>query len=197
MRLHDAARAFAAAAFGERFPYVFALHDEGGHPHVHLTVRALGVDDSRLNPRKADLEVWRQRFAQALRDRGVEAEASPRRARGVPRKAERTAVRKMRERHLEKGAPAPRVMTAVYEANNARMGAAAPWEKRQWERQARIGRALTAEAIALSRSARPEDRGLGAALIQHMRRLPKDRSRESALSRIIHERRPEEDHRRR
>ena len=31
MRLYDAARAFAGEAFGDRFPYVFALHDEGGH----------------------------------------------------------------------------------------------------------------------------------------------------------------------
>lgn len=46
-------------------------------------MRALGDHGERLNPRKADLEAWRQAFAQALRDRGVEAEATPRRARGV------------------------------------------------------------------------------------------------------------------
>ncbi len=76
VRLHDAARAFAAETFGERFAYVFALHDEGRHPHVHLTVRRLGRDGERLNPRKADLQIWREGFARALRNRSIEAEAT-------------------------------------------------------------------------------------------------------------------------
>jgi len=189
MRVHDAARAFAVAAFGDRFPYVFALHDEGGHPHVHLTVRALGSDGSRLNPRKADLEVWRQRFAQALRDRGVEAEASPRRARGVLHKAEGTPVRKMRQRYRETGAPAPLFLMGADQADGARIGKAALWEYRQRRRQALIRRALAAEAVALSRSDRPEDRSLGLALLKHIRDTSKDRSEES--SRTTVERQPE------
>lgn len=179
MRLHDAARAFAAEAFGERFPYMFALHDEGGHPHVHLTLRVLGSDGTRLNPRKADLEVWRQRFAQALRDRGVEAEASPRRARGVIRKGERSSVRKMRERHSAQGGS-----TSISDqGHDLRRQVAALWEIRQRKRQARIRRSLAAEAIALSRSARTEDRVLGAALMEHMRRLPKLQDQGKALLR--------------
>lgn len=190
MRLHDAARAFAAEAFGDRFPYVFALHDEGGHPHVHLTVRALGSDGSRLNPRKADLEVWRQRFAQALRDLGVEAEASPRRARGVLHKAERTPVRKMRERYWERGTPAPLALMAADQADAARSGKAALWEYRQRRRQALIRRALAAEAVALSRSNRPEDRILGLVLLKHIRGSEKDRRNEER-SRAASERRPD------
>ena len=97
-RVHDASRAFASRLFADRHPYVFALHTDDRHPHVHLTVRALGRNGERLNPRKADLQLWRETFAAALRDRGVEAEATPRRARGVVRKAERTPVRKLRQR---------------------------------------------------------------------------------------------------
>ena len=78
-RLEDAARAFAQAVFADRFDYVFAVHDEGKHPHVHLTVRSLGREGQRLNPRKADLQAWREAFAGQLRARGVEAEAAPRR----------------------------------------------------------------------------------------------------------------------
>lgn len=189
MRLHDAARAFAAEALGDRFPYVFALHDEGGHPHVHLTVRALGSDGSRLNPRKADLEVWRRRFAQALRDRGVEAEASPRRARGVVRKAERTPVRKMRERFVAGKGPAPLVMASAWRQASSTPGRATPWEGAIRERQARVRRALAAEAVALSRSDRAEDRALGAALMDHLRRLPKVETREEQLSRLSDPRR--------
>lgn len=87
-RMHDASRAFAGQMFGDSHPYVFAFHADERHPHVHLTVRTLGHDGHKLNPRKADLEQWRQAFAAALRDRGVEAEATPRRTRGVVRKAE-------------------------------------------------------------------------------------------------------------
>ena len=171
MQLHDAARAFAKEAFGERFPYVFALHDEGGHPHVHLTVRTLGSDGTRLNPRRADLEVWRQRFAQALRDRGVEAEASPRRARGVLRKAERTPVRKMRERYEVGKGPTPRVLLGAYKAEAAREHASLPWETKQRKRQARIRRVLAAETVALSLSDQSKDRAMGEALAKHVRRV--------------------------
>lgn len=171
MRLQDAARAFAKEAFEERFLYVFALHDEGSHPHVHLTVRTLGSDGARLNPRKADLEVWRQLFAQTLRDRGVEAEASPRRARGVLHKGEPTPVRKMRERYVVGKGLTSRVLLGAYKVAATREDAWLPWATRQRKRQARIHRALAAEAVALSLSDRSKDRAMGVALAQHARRV--------------------------
>ncbi len=177
VRLHHAARAFAAEVFGDRFPYVFALHDEGGHPHVHLTVRALGSDGTRLNPRKADLEVWRQRFAQALRDRGVEAEASPRRARGVLRKAEPTPVRKLRERARD----LETVESRGRNRDAARRDEGEKWHMNQQTRQMRILRALSAEAVALSRSNRMMDRAMGLALTQHLRRFAHGRAKEGDL----------------
>ena len=94
----DAVRAFAIETFGGRHDYVFVQHLDDEHPHVHLTVRSLGYDGRRLNPRKADLATWREQFAGELRLRGVEAEATPRRARGKVRKAERGVVRAIRER---------------------------------------------------------------------------------------------------
>lgn len=188
LRLHDAARAFARATFGERFPYVFALHDEDRHPHVHLTVRVLGADGSRLNPRKADLEQWRQTFAQALRDRGVEAEASPRRARGVVRKAERTPVRKLRERFVDGKGAAPRVLAGAYRQAVTERARPAPWDAALKERQRRIRRALAAEAVALSRSERAEDRILGAALAEHVRSLPKIETRAERIKQIASQR---------
>jgi type IV secretory pathway VirD2 relaxase len=81
----DAARAFAIETFGHNHDYVFVQHLEDKHPHVHLTVRSLGHDGKRLNPRKADLQVWRERFAGELRLRGIAAEATPRRTRGKVR----------------------------------------------------------------------------------------------------------------
>jgi len=158
---------------------------------VHLTVRTLGSDGTRLDPRKADLEVWRQRFAQALRDRGVEAEASPRRARGVSHKAERTPVRKIRERHWVRGMHAPLALMSADRADAAKSETAAPWESRQRRRQWVILRALAAEAVALSRSDRPEDRGLGFALMKHVREFSNDRRSEES-SRTTGKRQPEQ-----
>lgn len=106
----DAVRAFAMEIFGGRHDYVFVQHLDDEHPHVHLTVRSLSYDGKRLNPRKADLAGWREQFAGELQLRGVEAEATPRRARGKVRKAERGILRAIRERGEQ-----PRVERAARE----------------------------------------------------------------------------------
>ena len=67
-----------------------ALHTDTDHPHVHLTVATQGEDGTRFNPRKADLHHWRERFAHELRERGVAAEATSRRARGHVQKRVRS-----------------------------------------------------------------------------------------------------------
>lgn len=184
-RLHDAARAFAGEMFGERFPYVFALHDEGRHPHVHLTVRMLGQDGERLNPRKADLQLWRERFAHALRERSVEAEATPRRARGVTRKAERTPVRKARERFEAGDGPPPRVLRdAVREAARTGEGAA-PWRAAMRARRDRIARVLSAEAVRLGLSRDADDRRKAETVVDFIKALPPVETRRDVIRRRL------------
>jgi hypothetical protein len=79
-----AAREFARETFqGHKF--VFVLHTDTKSPHVHLAVRAERSDGIRLNPRKADLQRWRERFAARLQDQGINALATPARARAVHR----------------------------------------------------------------------------------------------------------------
>ncbi|MPV57095.1 hypothetical protein CFB46_07725 [Burkholderia sp. HI2761] len=80
--VRDAARAFAHEIFGDGRPYVFAEHDDEAHPHVHLSVHIRGPDGRRLNPRNQDLHDWREAFARRLREYGVDANATPRMARG-------------------------------------------------------------------------------------------------------------------
>ena len=53
-------------------------HFDQPHVHCHVSVKAEGLDGVRLNPRHADLQRWRERFAHELRERGVEAEATRR-----------------------------------------------------------------------------------------------------------------------
>lgn len=81
--VHDAARDFAAAEFHGNYDYVFVSHDDTRHPHAHLVVKAMGYDGKRLNPRKADLQRWRESFATKLREHGIEANATKRQARGI------------------------------------------------------------------------------------------------------------------
>jgi hypothetical protein len=94
-----AARQFALDEFGGRFDYVFASHEDEAHPHVHLTVRARGYENRRLNPRKADLQRWREGFAHELRERGIDANATSRRTRGVKQRAIPQAVVHIGRRH--------------------------------------------------------------------------------------------------
>lgn len=184
-RVEDAARAFAAAIFADRHPYVFALHTDEPHPHVHLTVRALGRDGERLNPRKADLQLWRETFAAVLRDRGVEAEATPRRARGVVRKPERMADRRLRERFEGGEGPMPETLKGALRSAAMPAGADPPWETQLRRRQAAIRRALVVEALRLQTSRADDDRRLGADLERFVRSLPPVATRRDILARAL------------
>lgn len=83
-----AVKAFAREEFGAKHRYAMILHTDEPHPHVHLVVRAMGLDGQRLNIRKATLREWRGQFARHLRELGVPANATDRAIRGVtkPRK---------------------------------------------------------------------------------------------------------------
>lgn len=185
----NSARAFASEIFADRFDYVFALHDEGRQPHVHLSVRNLGRNGERLNPRKADLQVWRERFAHQLRARGIEAEATPRRARGVVRKAEQIPVRKLRDRAERGGGPLPLVLRKALAEAAYPSSDAAPWRDAIARRQARIRKLFQAEALGLTRSDRPMERALGQILIAAIERWPAPEIRRDRLVRALSERR--------
>jgi hypothetical protein len=79
-----AAREFARTELADH-KFVMVLHDHQANPHVHISVRAESKHGRRLNPRKTDLHRWRATFAEKLRERGIEAEATRRAARGATR----------------------------------------------------------------------------------------------------------------
>lgn len=142
--VRSAARAFAREEFGERNDYVFAAHNDEAHPHVHLVVLTRGCDGRRLNPRKADLQRWRERFAHELRERGVEANATPRRTRGVTQRYESHARWHMQRRgaSLNKQLSAGTNATAAFDAHGQTLAA--------WR----------ASAEALAGSSDPADRNM-------------------------------------
>lgn len=188
-KLRDAAAAFAAATFGSEHDYLFVLHTDTAHPHVHLAVQMLGRSGARLNPKKADLDAWRQVFARELRDRGVAAEATPRRARGVTRKAERGPVRRLRDRAGRGEGQLPRVLASAYrEAAGAAFRGdrdPRPWEVRMAERQARVRALYLAQARLLQVSADAEDRRLGREVEAFVRDMPAPDSQRLALAREL------------
>ncbi len=81
LTVQRAAREFAKIELADH-KYVMVLHDHQANPHVHISVRAESKHGKRLNPRKADLHRWRETFAEKLRERGVEAEATRQATRG-------------------------------------------------------------------------------------------------------------------
>ncbi len=88
--VRKAARAFAQEAFkGQR--YVFVLHEDKGHPHVHFAV-ALKGRTKKLDPRKQDLHRWREQWAEKAREQGIEMACSPRAARGVGRRGQKLPI---------------------------------------------------------------------------------------------------------
>lgn len=99
----DAVQAFARVEFEGQFAYTIALHTDTDHPHVHLTIANQGEDGSRFNPRKADLHHFRESFAHELRERGIAAEATPRRARGHVQKRVRSSARHLEARTAGQG----------------------------------------------------------------------------------------------
>lgn len=187
--LEAAVCAFAGAALAGRFEYVMALHTDTDHPHVHLTVRSRGLDGERFNPKKADLDTWRRLFAQTLRDRGVEAEATPRRARGITRKAQTMALRKLGERCRKSGAQRPWTeRAALGEAASAAIGsdgAARPWEAAMAMRQRRIRALYLAQAKLLASSQHAADRALAEQVEAYVRAMPAPDSRRLALARAL------------
>jgi hypothetical protein len=104
-----AAQFFARENFSLSHRYAMVLHDpatdpkrdkteSGKNPHVHLVVKAVSETGDRLYIRKDTLQVWREQFAQALRDQGVEANATPAAIRGKGKSSAKTSIHQHQER---------------------------------------------------------------------------------------------------
>jgi hypothetical protein len=154
LTVQRAAREFAKTELADH-KYVMVLHDHQANPHVHLSVRAESMHGKRLNPRKADLQRWRETFAERLRGWGIDAEATRQATRGEVRNYEplwRTGARKedrliLPSREIKSGAAAA----------NSRTNALVAWIK---------------IAQALDASDRPEDRRLASEVVRYIKQTP-------------------------
>jgi hypothetical protein len=170
----SAVRAFARLELQDRHKYVLALHRDTDHPHVHVTVAAAGADGVRFNPRKADLHRMRETFAHELRERGVDADATCRRARGVTRRTDNVALKKAKER-LGKRGETPRTVEAARAAGEAyarQQAVLAPWEKGAILKQRDIKAAYAAVSVKLAASAASDDRALAKQVTAFVAAMP-------------------------
>lgn len=149
-----AARDFAKREFPNH-QYAMVLHTfatdpdphPSVHPHVHLTVKAVSFEGTRLNPRKPDLQRWREGFAEALREHGIDATTTSR--------LHRTTQERWTVQHL-------------HQAN--KNGKTLERLKRTTPRPGRAGELMrNYEQVmkGLARSDRGEDRQLAAALVRY------------------------------
>jgi type IV secretion system T-DNA border endonuclease VirD2 len=175
-----AAAAWAANVLGDRFDYLMTRHDDQKHPHVHITVRAVGFDGRRLRVNRNDLQRWREHFAEKLRERGVEAEATPRAARGRSRRAERQVVRQLKERGI-----LPRVEEAarreiLQETRSDRKPETRPWDDRIERRRVNVLAAYAAHAAELDKGD-DADRQLAGDIRRFVAGMPMARTRRQEL----------------
>jgi len=168
----DAVRALAEQEFQGRHDYVMALHTDTHHPHVHLTLRTVGDDGVKLRFGKPDLQHLRDTFAEKLRQRGIEAESTPRHARGATRRGEATPVYKIRQRGGKPlvDARKTREVKRDLEDNGGRLPQK-PWDDALVARRTRVMTTYGNAVRILAQSQDPEDRQLAEATRKFSARL--------------------------
>jgi hypothetical protein len=173
--LQRAVRDFAREEFSGH-QYAMALHtflddpakEPSPHPHVHLCVKIADEEGRRLNPRKEDLRRWRERFAERLREHGIDAAASSRLERFQPKRGISQGLHHL----LARG--------AVSHARTTNAGREAQHEHSRQREQAMLARyAHVAKALASSELG--EDRRLAVGLtgfVERVRGLERARDRQ-------------------
>lgn len=171
----SAASAFASSEFGGRFDYVLVHHADTDHPHAHLTVRTLNEQGECLNPRKSDLQAWREGFAEALRQQGVQAEATPRRARGVVQKGTRQSLRHMGKRSQVNQWKVEQALKSLHTTPDTSQE---PWRAAIQQRQAKVRAAWRTVAKALDGQG---ETALALQVLAFVDAMPPIRTRQEAL----------------
>ena len=191
-RVQDAARTWARETFGDRHDWIMVRHDDKDHPHVHVTVRAVGSDGKRLAPGPKDLQEWRERFARELRRLGVEAEATPRQARGKAQRSDRDPVHQAERRGVEPKVRQIQKSDATKVARRSKPPEAQKSQQHIQRRQESIRDAYLEHAAALA-SGDPEDKRLARDIQRFVAELPVPLTRRQRLAvelRHVLERRP-------
>lgn len=174
-KLLDAAKGFAREEFAGQHHYMMVLHtperdphkDAPPHPHVHLVVKAENFEGKRLYIRKATLEKWRFGFAEQLRDRGIEANATPREVRGQTRKQKVPGVY-FAEKRGRSTVDAEKRKEVSQELLSGKPQEK-PWEKAILEKRKKLVSSLLEVAKGLEKEG---DRELAGEVVRYAKELP-------------------------
>lgn len=167
----NAAREFAQERFADNHQYLMALHTDTKQPHVHLAVKAQGFDLTWVKRSKSDLQEWRETFAEKMRDQGVEAEATPRRARGVVKKARTQPMHHLAQRPRESTVITAQVDQAIREATGA-PAAPKPWDVAIEAQQRKVREIYQALQADMRASPEPAAAGASDQLAGFLARMP-------------------------
>lgn len=162
-----ASREFAKEQFGKNHQYVFVAHEDEKHPHVHLTVKNLGYDGTRLHVKRGDPQKWRELFAEKLRNQGVDAEATARLTRGVVRKPVKQSVLHMRKRGVTPNTDKAKMLEAMAEIK-AKKPPEQPWKQKIQQRHTDVRRGWVEAAQALT----GEDNVLAGDILRFVKSMP-------------------------
>lgn len=100
-KLTKATREFLAEQFGKRgHEYVFVRHDDTKQPHVHVILNLMDEHGKRLHTSVAQVQGWRERFAETARKHGIEVDASRAWERGKAARHSRGPVREGQTRQV-------------------------------------------------------------------------------------------------
>ena len=175
-KAHQAVRDFARKSFAANHDYVLTRHDDTDHPHSHLIVKLRGDDGRKLDPRKAELQRWREGYARAARRYEILLDASQRRERGQGRKAESMAARKLRERGVPSHAQLLTAQEVFRDAQTRHRSEEKAIERNRREREAYAKLGIALKELADYRAARDSQSLLEELLTQvhsHATSLPK------------------------
>lgn len=188
LAVKESAREFAKKTFSKNHQYVFALHTDADHPHVHLTVKNLGYDGKRLHIKKGDPQVWRETFATELQKRGIDAEATPRAARGVIKKGISQTIKHIRDKGLTPEADKSKIKEIVEDFSNSAAGKPTkpkPWEEKIAKRQTQVRKGWLEAAKELNASSKEEDKNLAKAIVGFVKDMPPMETERHQLSKAV------------
>jgi len=183
-KFRNAVNDFVNSELRPRVDVMVAFHHDTNHPHAHVTVRGRQHNGQTFNPGKSVLERYREQFAIALRRRGIEAEATPRYARGKTMKSEQQSARHMRARGLMPQTQNMAIGEAYRDLQRGRQDKIAalpsnsvvkerPWENAVRQRHNGIISVYTAAAKELYASGDATDKRLALKVAQFAKSIPK------------------------
>lgn len=184
-----AVRDFVEAEFVGRHETLMAFHDDTDKPHAHIAVLSRDDAGKSLDADRDLLDQWRDRFAARLRDRGIDADATPRHARGVytkglqkqdyPRDKVSGSLSRNRLREL----------SAAYVIEKEGLEPSqTPWRKAIHEKSDAIKVSYELAAAELSHSPDPGEREIGKRLEAFNRAMKPPRTRYDKMRMLVKER---------